>query len=502
MFSSREKNDIWKKLAELGLTAKADKKELLALINANETVSQKEANQASRKTSEFRNRAQDTLSEAVNALSDINSIKGNIEQVADNVNSAEILLTETLEQQKEYLVKIRDVYEASSALEISSSEAMDRINTILSDRDNIDESFISFQESIAEGEENNERIQLVLNQTISKKKEIDGFHQELFGFQNEDEHIAGKKQDLDDVYTTLKTQLSDLNNHINEQERENDDYYTTLREETNQSVAAIESNATEIFEKFIGESRSAYDSTHKQIKDLIPAALTAGLAAAYDQKIGTEVAEGLEHKQSFVRSIWLLIIISLIPFLFGAYRLQHSELTAVIQDMPNILAIILPVYFPVVWLAYSANKSYKLSKRLIEEYTHKGVLSKTFEGLSTQIKDIDQEDISAELRIKLLYNLIDVNSENPGKLISDYNKSDHPLMDALDKSAKLANSFEKLGKLPGFSALAKKVDNQITAGLKEQDEKISQAIHNMDKTEPEVGAMEMQAANDSVELNR
>ncbi len=30
--------------------------------------------------------------------------------------------------------------------------------------------------------------------------------------------------------------------------------------------------------------------------------------------------------------------------------------------------------------------------------------------------------------------------------LPDYNKSDHPLMDALDKSVKLANAVEKLGK--------------------------------------------------------
>ena len=36
---------------------------------------------------------------------------------------------------------------------------------------------------------------------------------------------------------------------------------------------------------------------------------------------------------------------------------------------------------------------------------------------------------------------LEVNSKNPGKLISDYNKSDHPLMDVLDldKSIKLTN---------------------------------------------------------------
>jgi hypothetical protein len=62
---------------------------------------------------------------------------------------------------------------------------------------------------------------------------------------------------------------------------------------------------------------------------------------------------------------------------------------------------------------------------LIEEYTHKGVLSKTFEGLATQIEELGDSETSNELRVKLLFNLLHVNSENPGKLISDYKTTDH-----------------------------------------------------------------------------
>lgn len=99
-----------------------------------------------------------------------------------------------------------------------------------------------------------------------------------------------------------------------------------------------------------------------------------------------------------------------------------------------------------------------MSKRLIEEYTHKAVLGGTFSGLSNQIESLPRDSlVRDELRTKLLFNLLQVSSENPGKLITDYNKSDHPLMDALENSAKLSGSIETLSKLPGFSAIAKKL---------------------------------------------
>ncbi len=144
-----------------------------------------------------------------------------------------------------------------------------------------------------------------------------------------------------------------------------------------------------------------------------------------------------------------------------------------------------PLYIPVLWLAYSANKSLKLSKRLIEEYTHKEVLSKTFEGLSQQIENIEDKDISSDLRTKLLYNIIEVNSENPGKLITDYNKSDHPLMDALDKSFKLANAVDKLSEIPGLSKLAAVLDKKSKRIIKEKQEKTNEGLDVLSKDNDE-----------------
>lgn len=133
----------------------------------------------------------------------------------------------------------------------------------------------------------------------------------------------------------------------------------------------------------------------------------------------------------------------------------------------------MPIYIPVLWIANSANKNINLSKRLVEEYSHKEVLAKTYEGLSHQISEISASnpDIATELRIKLLYNLLEVSSENPGKLISDYKKGDHPLMDALEKSGQLTDAFKKLVDLPGFSGLAKRFADKADAILAEQAKK-------------------------------
>ena len=136
----------------------------------------------------------------------------------------------------------------------------------------------------------------------------------------------------------------------------------------------------------------------------------------------------------------------------------------------------LPLYFPVLWLAWNANKELKLSKRLIEEYTHKEVVSKTYQGLAEQVKNLDKSDVSYQLKERLLYNLISVNSENPGKLISDYNKPDNPLMDILDRSVALATAFDKIKGIPGLGRLSSYLDRKEAQSTKKVFEKAEEGL--------------------------
>lgn len=154
---------------------------------------------------------------------------------------------------------------------------------------------------------------------------------------------------------------------------------------------------------------------------------------------------------------------------------QGKSLQEALLELPRLTLSIFPLYVPLLWLAYSTSKKIKLSKRLVEEYTHKEVLSKTFEGLSRQIDETDGE-LSQALRTKLLYNLLDTSSENPGKLISDYNNADHPVMDAIEKGAKLGEALEKLSKIPGVSKLADVLERQRANELLEKDRQIEKGF--------------------------
>ena len=123
------------------------------------------------------------------------------------------------------------------------------------------------------------------------------------------------------------------------------------------------------------------------------------MSSAYDEKVRTESEYLSSYKTTFSKAIGGLVAVSTIPFAIDVYLLigLGKELVQVLEDTPKLLMATLPLYFPVLWIAYSANKKQNLSKRLIEEYTHMGVLSKTFEGLSNQINELDDKISEDEL---------------------------------------------------------------------------------------------------------
>ncbi|MUK93138.1 hypothetical protein GNP80_11865 [Aliivibrio fischeri] len=322
------------------------------------------------------------------------------------------------------------------------------------------------------------KIRKLHSNAVKERNEIHNSYLDIYGYEDEDEDgeltlVKGKITLIEESYKKISTELNEFYKNGN-------DSFKKLTEELNE----IEDTANSKFNSYIDNCKEQHGEAKQRIDDLLPAALTAGLAAAYDEKVKEEERELTQHDKNFSKAIMLLVAVSCLPFvMFYSFNAEiggsFKELTGQIQ---SLIPLMLPLYTPVLWLAYSANKKYKLSKRLIEEYTHKGVLSKTFEGLSKQVQGIPNEDVAQELKVKLLYNLVDVNSENPGKLISDYNKSDHPLMDALDKSVKLADAVSKLSRVPGLNALAKKLDEKGKAVLKEQDRKITTVL----ESEPEV----------------
>lgn len=452
-----ERKKLWARLLELETE-----------IGKKTSDYEKEAKQSSKKASEYRNKsnesyelaknnaeiAQAKAEEAKQSLTLIKSIKTKSEDCYKKISDYSTELNSKIENITECIETLEENFENNSVL----VEKLERL-----------------EENFEQGEEIIAKIEVLHKSIQPKKKEIDNLYREIFGYTDtqKDENdvdieikIEGLKDHLEDSYNDLSEELDLLKSEI-----------TKTKNETLINYNSFIKEKEDFFNKTLENWENEHDNVLEKINKLLPNALTAGLASAYSEKRESELLESKKYANNFRNAALGLIGMSLIPFILSVFFIwKGKSLHDVILDSPRFVLAIIPMYIPILWIAYSSNKKLNLSKRLIEEYTHKEVLSKTFEGLSHQINNIEDEDVSADLKIKLLYNILSVSSENPGKLISDYNKSDHPLMDALDKSASLSDAVEKLENIPGLSKIARILDKRARKLLKEQADKVNSTL--------------------------
>ncbi|AZD17386.1 hypothetical protein PUP66_23160 [Pseudomonas chlororaphis] len=359
----------------------------------------------------------------------------------------------------------------TQASEVTTSYAV--IKAALTESQKLPEQVEAIKTLLADSKILSESMDSLLNHSMKRKTEIDELHKEILG--SEIKGSDGTTARTDGLVDELKTSYDGIANQAVELNETIQNLVTSITEKHEIQLK----KETNEFEELVLESKNRISAIDEQLTGLLPGAMAEGLSAAYEKKKDDEIVSQKKYETSFAIAIGLMVSVSLIPFFVDIYLLgwKGSDLVQVIKDTPSLIISILPLYFPVLWFAYSSNKKLNLSKRLIEEYTHKAVLGKTFSGLSNQIESLPRDNlVRDELRTRLLFNLLQVSSENPGKLITDYNKSDHPLMDALENSAKLSDSMEALSKIPGFSAISKKLGETAERILKAENQKVENGL--------------------------
>lgn len=297
----------------------------------------------------------------------------------------------------------------------------------------------TFEKAIESVEDSKNKTILTQNNMRDLFLEVKTLHTQVFGGEEKKDgsdeviKIEGLVDKLKTAYTKIENEFNDLRGNFEEFEKEKQSQYNEI---------------SYVWEK-------EFNTLKSQIESLLPGALSAGLSQAYEEKKNTEILEIGKSSRTFFWSIIGLTFISGAPVIYYIHLLVSGQKT--IQDIaalsPNVFLAMLPVYIPCLWVAYSSDKKSKLSKRLAEEYAHKASLSKTFEGISRQVSKLSDDKLSADLESRLLYNLIQVSAENPGKLISDYDKSDHPLYEALDKGLGYSQALEKISFIPGVGKI-------------------------------------------------
>ena len=433
---------------------------------------EKQAKQALRKASEYKNRAKEAKIEIDAIYSSIKNVKDEIEETRNLIGEVKAKLVTQLTTVEEGADEIDRLKETTNTKISVIENKIEKIDDVFLKHPELESEVNELDETLKKVSDSSVKINALLKNAANRKSELDEIYYEIVGNEvendetGEPERTEGLRDNLENQYKELEENLKKKNKEINQLRELSEGNFDTFLEEKNEDT-----------DKYIEGWKKKYEEYEKTIEKLLPRALTTGLSSAFSKKKDDEIESFKILKYQFIGGIVGLVIVSLIPFGISLkFLVDETSWDIVINRAPRLILAILPLYLPVLWLAYSANKKMNLSKRLIEEYSHKEVLSRTFEGLSNQIENLEDNDLSKELRVKLLYDFLVVSSENPGKLISNYESSDHPVMDVLEKSYKLEGALDKLGKLPGFSKIAKVAEARTKSQLKSKAEKIKKGI--------------------------
>lgn len=377
----------------------------------------------------------------------------------------------------ELLPKVKVLKDAITALETQVKDAtaqLDSIKTIKGSVAKIEEEVATVQKSVKEGkieiekEINESRSKYQVGVADVQKKINEASNQVTAATQQCVEAgkqfalIQQREKDATSSLGTIKGYEKELAAVYGEfcgngkKKQEMETTYQAIKDRFAKTKGELETFEKDIKEKIEGcfvETEKKIDGYCSKIEELFGGAVTVGLGQAYHDKCKEEKENHRRYVEQFNRSLKWLAGIGIVMFASNLFYAGCSEKVQPLEGVRYIGLIALPIIVPVLWFAFVASRKANLAKRLAEEYAHKEVVSKTFEGLSRQIEalGVDSED-AKELKKKLLGNAVAVNEKNAGELIKGYNRPDHPILELAEKVdklnkdgmfAKLMNLFNK-----------------------------------------------------------
>lgn len=419
-YLDEERKKTWERIETLEKALPAIQKlaeEAKTIAESKISASEAEAKKALDNASHLIEQALKKKTDALQLLSEIEGIQKdyaenkntlkNAIKIANKMQENELTVNEKIEKLLKNEKNIENIQSSVFAIQADASSKLQTAKNTMENVANIENDVSSALKKITD----------LQTKASDKKSEIDDLYDEIMGYEKENGEIEeGLKKELEDCYDKLKKQ------------------YTSLQE--NFVIFSKENN--EKLDTFLKNANNSKDAVVKEIRSYLPDSVTAGLAGAFNKKKDEESAERYTLSKRFSHLIWGMFGVALLPFMvYVVWLFQGKGLEEVIQKIPNMTIAVLPLYIPLIWLGVHFNRRINLSKKLIEEYAYKEAVCMSFAGLSEQIESINDKKTLQELRLKLIDLVMSVNSENPGKYITQYDKCDNPAVELLARLEKM-----------------------------------------------------------------
>ena len=177
-----------------------------------------------------------------------------------------------------------------------------------------------------------------------------------------------------------------------------------------------------------------------EIEGLLKSATNASLASAFEtSRIQTENLKN-KSERYFFYSIIALVAAIILPYVPSFKVWMFTSDNVYIELLRRVLFT-----GPFVWLAYYQAKKTNQYFRLEQEYAHKAVVSRSFEGYKSQVLELYKDNpASQEMLTKLLGGSIETIAKNPAEVLDNCKSSSHPLEDIKENLSGLIDPLSKL----------------------------------------------------------
>jgi hypothetical protein len=333
---------------------------------------------------------------------------------------ANVFLTEA----KELLNVIHEVHQTSDALASDIVETNERITILENDlfdegiEDKINKLVKDFELKKSEIEEASQNILLNRDEAISHKNEIEQSKQS----------ILVNQEEINEILEIIESETKELNKFYIKSFGSEDDS-GELVGGIKQEIEELQDNL-KVFEE---DQKTKYTALNEEIETLLPGATSAGLATAFKDMKDSFKWPSRIASWTFYFSLIVMMIATFATMIesFEFWKIKFIG----IGDWQNVLRSMttkLPLFVPIIWMAYYSTKRRSEYKRLEQEYAHKETLAKSYQSFKKQIEETKTNNY--DLLHKLLDKSIESLSHNASETLDKKHGDKMPIQEIIQST--------------------------------------------------------------------
>ena len=363
--------------------------------------------------------------QAATALNDTVKTAANIKKVDSEVEEYKTQIEAFYQQcfgeeDDSYKSKLAELDEAYTKI-FDEDGYLEKIEAANKESKDYRDEILTYKVELLDGDSENESI----------KQQIHELNQEMLASQAKMQKFIGEY--ITGTVTTTKTEAG-VEKEVKTKSKK--DLVDELHKSFEGHVASEKAKVADYIEAF-DKYKAAKEA---EIEGLLKSATNASLASAFETfRTQTESLKNISERYFFY-SIIALVAAIILPYVPCFKEWMFTSDNVYIELLRRVLFT-----GPFVWLAYYLAKKTNQYFRLEQEYAHKAVVSRSFEGYKSQVMELYKDNpASQEMLQKLLGGSIETIAKNPAEVLDNVKDSSHPLEGIKDNLTGFVEPITKL----------------------------------------------------------